>query len=371
MPRASRTSILLAARGCDPVGTGGQVELVARGLTAAGWNVHLATLSAGGSLLDRVRDAGITGHALGHRPEIDLAAHVRTVRLAARLRPAVVLTFGRGLAGLAAAIRSVVPGTRVAAQVAVPLARRHTAGALRQVDLVIASTPGTAASCRRGGVSESRLVEVPPGVQPAGERRLAVGEPLSRTAIAARLGLDPTKIWTLCVAPLATESRLERLLWAIDQLGVVRRDVEHVLVGSGPLARRLARRAFVQEIAQRLVVVPHTDTLPELLDHVRLVWQSGSVAFGGAILDGMARGVPAVAVEGDAARSLIGDDVTGRIVPVIPESELPRRAFNLIEEPGLAERYAAAARTRAAELFPADRMVAALTAALTRLTHQS
>lgn len=366
MPRASRTSILLAARGADPVGTGGQVELVARGLAAAGWSVHLATLSAGGSLLGRAHDAGVAGHAIGRRPEVDAAATARAIRLAARLQPAVVLTCGRGLAGLAAAIRTVVPGTRVAAQVAVPPARRRTAWALRQADLVIASTPGTAAACRRGGVSESRLVEIPPGVSADDPGRVA-GERLSRAAVAARLGLDPAKHWTLCVAPLVAEARLERLLWAVDQLGVVRRDVEHVLVGTGPLARRLARRAFVQEIAERLVIVPHTDTLPDLLDHVRLVWQSGSVAFGGAILDGMARGVPAVAVESDAARSLIADDVTGRIVPAIPESELPRRAFNLIEEPDRAERYAAAARTRAAELFPAERMVAAVAAALERL----
>jgi glycosyltransferase involved in cell wall biosynthesis len=367
MPRASRTSILLAARGCDPVGTGGQVELVARGLTAAGWNVHLATLSAGGSLLERLHDAPITGHVLGRRPGVDAAATARAIRLAARLRPAVVLTFGRALVGLAAAIGAVVPGTRVAAQVAVPVTRRRAAWALRQVDLVIASTPGTAASCRRGGVLESRLIEIPPGVQSAAAPGGSAGERLTRAAVAARLGLDPAKIWTLCVAPLAVESRLERLLWAIDQLGVVRRDVEHVLVGEGPLARRLARRAFVQEIAERLVVVPHTDLLPDLLDHVRLVWQSGSVAFGGVILDGMARGVPAVAVESDATRSLIADDVTGRIVPAVPESELPRRAFNLIEESVLAERYAAAGRTRAAELFPADRMVAGVAAALVRL----
>jgi glycosyltransferase involved in cell wall biosynthesis len=367
MPRASRTSILLAARGGDPVGTGGQVELLARGLTAAGWNVHLTTLAAGGSIVGRLHDADVTTHALGRRPEIDAGATASAIRLAARLRPAVVLTFGRSLAGLAAAIRAVVPGTRVAAQLAVPLTRRHTAWALRQIDLVVASTPGTAASCRRGGLPESRLVEIPPGVQPGGADDVAASERLSRAAVAARLGLDPAKIWTLCVAPLVTESRLERLLWAIDQLGVVRRDVEHVLVGAGPLARRLARRAFVQEIDERLVVVPHTDTLPDLLDHVRLVWQSGSVAFGGAILDGLARGVPAVAVESDAARSLIGDDVTGRIVPAVPESELPRRAFGLIEEPELAERFAAAARVRAAEMFPAERMIERFTTVVERL----
>ncbi|HBB72849.1 MAG TPA: hypothetical protein DC048_00210, partial [Planctomycetaceae bacterium] len=72
--------------------------------------------------------------------------------------------------------------------------------------------------------------------------------------------------------------------------------------GAGPLLRRVRRRARVQEFAERLVVTPSCPILPDLLAHVRLTWQSGTVACGGAVLDGMALGVPAVMVESDAAR---------------------------------------------------------------------
>jgi glycosyltransferase involved in cell wall biosynthesis len=153
------------------------------------------------------------------------------------------------------------------------------------------------------------------------------------------------------VAPLSCAARLERLVWAIDQLAVVHRGVEHVLVGQGPLAARVQRRARVQQLAERLRVVPFCDVLPDLVRASQLVWQSGDVAYGGAILDAMACSVPVVAVASDAARQLIVDQVTGRIVPADPESEFPRRAFNVLEDAGLAARYGDAARQRAAEQF--------------------
>jgi glycosyltransferase involved in cell wall biosynthesis len=91
--------------------------------------------------------------------------------------------------------------------------------------------------------------------------------------------------------------------------------------------------------------------LPDLVRASHLVWQSGDVAYGGAILDAMACGLPVVAVASDAARQLIVDQVTGRIVPADPESEFPRRAFNVLENPDEARRYGEAARQRAAEQF--------------------
>jgi glycosyltransferase involved in cell wall biosynthesis len=111
------------------------------------------------------------------------------------------------------------------------------------------------------------------------------------------------------------------------------------------------RRARAQQLSQRLHLVPQCELLPDLLRQVRLVWQSGDVAYGGAIFDAMPLGIPAIAVDGDAARQLIADDQTGRIVPAVPESELPRRAMNVIEDDSLWERYSAAARARAEELF--------------------
>jgi glycosyltransferase involved in cell wall biosynthesis len=357
-----QSPILLAVRGLDPVGTGRQVELLAAGLRAAGRDVHVALTTAGGSVASRLEHAGIPVHRVGLRPLVpDTAAAARLVALARRLRPAVLLACGRSALPGAAAVAVAAPATRVAAQVAVAPRRVGHAWALRHVDLTIATTPHVAEAYRRPGVAPDRVAMIPPGIT------ADPGTGLDRAAVAARLGLDPACRWTACVTPLDAEARLERLEWGIDQLGVVRRDVQHVVVGAGPLHARLVRRARLQGFAERIVLEPHCDLLPDLIGHVALVWQPGRAAHGGAILDAMARGVPAVAVEGAAARQLVVDGVTGRIVPPLPESEFPRRAFDILEDDALAARWGAAARARAEAEFPAERLVEAHLAALGRL----
>jgi glycosyltransferase involved in cell wall biosynthesis len=362
MPNPHRKPILLAFRGLDPVGTGSQIGLVAAGLRAAGFAVHAAVTTTGGSLAGRLAAAGCIVHAVGRRPIVDAATAAALAALAARLRPGVVVGWGRSQIFPLAAVRLCVPGVRTVGWLARPVAGRGLAAGLRRLDAVVAASPGAAAACRRLGVAAGRIDSIPPGVAlPAAPSR-------ARPEIAARLGLDPAKTWTLCVAPLEAASRLERLIWAIDQLGVVRDDLQHVLVGAGPLRGRVLRRARVQRLAERLVVVPDCELLPELLGHAGLVWQSGTVALGGALLDGLARGVPAVAVDGDAARQLVDVGETGWIAPAAPESEFPRRAFLLLEDATLAARMGAAAAARAAERFPAAASVDAHVALCERLT---
>jgi len=356
MPTEYQPSILLLTPGCDPVGTGREIELVAAGFQAAGCSTHVAMTSSGGAVAERLLARGIAVHRVGRRPRVDLAAAMNATRLARRLRPAAVLAFGRAQLPAAAMIRLAAPQPRVVARLGRRLSRHLERRAVGRLDQVLATSPAVAASCSRRA-DGPRIDVVPPGVEPD------AGAGLSRKEIASRLGLDPAKIWTLCVAPLVATSKLERLIWAIDQLGVVHKGLEHVLVGAGPLLRRVQRRARVQELAERLTVMPHCDLLPDLIGQVRLVWQSGDVALGGAVLDGMARGVPAVAVESDAARQLIVDGETGRIVPALPESEFPRRAYEIIEDDALASRYGAAGRERAAAEFSAEKLVAACLAA--------
>jgi glycosyltransferase involved in cell wall biosynthesis len=350
----ARRPILIAVRGLDPVGTGRQAELLACGLVASGRDVHVAMTSTGGSLAKRLRAAGLAVHTVGRRPRPDVAAGVRLAGLARRLDARTLVAFGRRQAGLAAMVRWSTPRLRTIARVAVPGRRGAGCTAAR----VLASSEAVAESCRRLGVAAHRIAVVPPGIV-ADE-----GEGLSRELVARRIGLDPAREWTLSVTPLVAEARLERLIWGIDQLGVVRKGMQHVLVGDGPQARRLWRRARVQELAERIFVVPSCDVLPDLLGQVKYVWQSGATACGGVILDAMARGVPALAVESDSARQLIAHGETGWIVPPLPESEFPRRAFTLLERPDEAMRFGAAARSRALEVFPVERMLAGFTAAI-------
>lgn len=340
-------SMLMVMPGLDPVGTGRQIELAAGAFRDAGWDVTIAVGTVGGAVPQRLQAGGFRVQAIGTRPGFDASAAVRLVRLAARLRPTVIHAWGRAAAGLVGAVQTLALGPRAVAHLATGPRTRLVGHALRRFDRVIAVSDGVAGRCAAVGVPSDRIDVIPPGIvaaDPSG---------IDRAEIARRLGLRIDAQWTLCVAPLAPAARLERLLWAIDQLAVVHRGVEHVLVGQGRLFDRVLRRARVQQLADRLRVVSHIGFVPDLVRESGLVWQSGDVAYGGALLDGLAAGVPAVGVAADAARQIIADGETGRIVDADPESEFPRRAFQILEDRDLASRYAAAARRRAAEHFAA------------------
>jgi glycosyltransferase involved in cell wall biosynthesis len=349
--------ILLVARGLDPVGSGCELELAAVGIARAGLPVEVAATSTGGSVAARLAAQGIAVHSLGRRPRPDAGGVARLASLARRIRPAGILGFGRSQ------IRSVLVASRWAAtrglvRLALPTRGWRQAWMLRGLDRVITTGPELAAACVRAGVATSQIAVVPPGIAPLA----AAG--LSRGMLADRLGLDAATQWTVAVAPLEPASHLQRLLWAIDQLGVVRKDLQHVLVGAGPLRHALWRRARAQELSERLVIRSDCDLLPDLLQQAAVVWQSGEVALGGCLLDGMARGRPAVAVDGPTARQAIDDGETGRIVPAAPESEFPRRVFGILEDSGAAARLGTAAADRMAVRFPAARMVEGLLTAV-------
>ena len=360
MSSTGRRRVVVVVRGLDPVGSGRQAELAAGALRSAGHDVVVAVTTGGGSVPARLARAGFPVHRLARRPRPGLEAAAALARLARRGNARTFLAFGRGQAAVAVAARCLVPSAAVVAAVELP--PRGAAGLLAaRADRLVVPDQTAAAAWRHGGVDAARIDLVPPGIEPV------AGSGASRGDVAARLGLRPGTVWTLCVAPLDPCAHLDRLLWAVDQLGVVHRGLEHVLVGAGPLLGRVRRRARLQRLAERLFVHASIDCLPDLLPRVRLVWQAGEVAGGGCLLDGMAHGVAAIAVDSGAARRLIDDGVTGRLVAADPVSELPRRALAIIEDDALAARYGSAARERVARDFPLSGFAAGIVAAVGRL----
>jgi len=323
--------ILLVARGLDEVGTGRQLSLTAEGLRNSGWEPHIATLTGCGTLAGRLAARGHQLHRLSRRPGLSTASAAGLARLIRRLRPRVVESWGWSAAGITAAVAP-AGGPRllsVLATAVMPVEgwRRAALGRLiARQHAVLAATPEVTAICRGLAGDRLRHVPLPPVIltpPPAS---------LSRQAVARLLGWPAESCWTCTVAPLLPRSRLERLVWAVDQLDVVLPGLRHLLVGRGPLAARLARRARAQQAAGRLTILPECDFLESVLPECRLVWQTGEVAYGGAVLEARSLGVPAVAIDSPSARGCIIDGDTGRIVASDPPSELPRRALPILEE---------------------------------------
>lgn len=359
-PAAGWRRILLVARGLDRIGTGAQIELAAGSLAAAGWDVHAALVTATGDLACRLRAAGVEVHAVSRRPVVTAGCLASLIAILRRLRPTLVESWGWS-ASCVATVAAGLCRTPLACRVGTAPGHswRHRR-VLRAARLVMADSPVLAEACRGHLPPETLLRTVPPAVPPERTR-------LDRACLAERLGLRPDRPWTLCVAPIEAASRLEHLLFAIDQLEIILPGVEHLLVGRGSQWPRIARRQRVQEIGDRLHRFESLGLVDRLVPHAALVWQAGDVPLGGAILEAMAAGVPAVAVASPSASSLVEDGRTGFVVPPEPSADFTRRAFQLLESALLAERMGREARTRAADAFQPERSATAHALALETL----
>lgn len=356
--------LLLVSADAPAVGSGRQLELAAVALQAAGWRIRLVLLTTGGSLASRLKATGVVVEQLGRRPIVDAAVVPRLVELCRRLPPAAVLAWGRPAAVPVAAARLIscrlgLGNWRHYQWLAQPAGPGLEAAAVRTADKVLVTAEWVADGWRTAA-SAGPLAVVPPAAA-------ALTSHGSREQLAESLGIEPTRRWTLTVAPLVAASRLERLLWAIDQMGVVRNDLTHIIVGTGPLAGRLARRAWIEKLTERVHFFDKLDCFSELLPQVDLIMQPGRVPLGGCLLEGLAHGIPLVAVDTPESREVIGDNGAGRLVPAVPESELARRAIQLLEDNELAAACVAAGSRRVAERFDPPASAAALVAAVGEL----
>ena len=145
----------------------------------------------------------------------------------------------------------------------------------------------------------------------------AAGRPGTRAALAGRLGLDADRPWLIAVAmmrrgdKLASFRVLGRALariadrpWALLVAGdgPARAEVESALAPLGPRVRYLGRQAPA--------------ALPDLYGAADLcVWPAVREAYGMALLEAQAAGLPVVAGFGVGVEAVVVDGVTGLLTP--------------------------------------------------------
>lgn len=123
---------------------------------------------------------------------------------------------------------------------------------------------------------------------------------------------------------------------------------------------RRAIEALVHELAltDRIDLVDQVDDVPRFFFELD-VFVSGarSEAFGLAMVEAMACGVPVVATMTAGAREIIQDDQTGRLVPIHDAAEMARVITELVTDAAQRELLAANARREVNEKFSLERMV--------------
>lgn len=226
---------------------------------------------------------------------------------------------------------------------------RAADAALRQADLVIAMAradrPGLAAV-----VAADRLVVLPPFLDDAavaqvrlgraGRVGAATGAVPALLAVAMMRSGDKERSYTVLAAALA---RLADRPWHLT------------LAGEGPARNRVLQRF------DRDRVTAHGLLAPEAVAHLYAaadlyLWPSVNEAYGLALLEAQAAGLPAVAGRTGGVPDIVEDGVTGLLVPPEDEAAFAEATAALLDDP---DRRAAFGKAAAAKVDRAHTLTAA------------
>jgi L-malate glycosyltransferase len=235
-----------------------------------------------------------------------------------------------------------------------PLSKIHRL-TRRRVSRVIAVSEAVAGSIRAQNIfHEHQLIVVNHGIdlsqfdsikkeQPAGEKKLR------RVGMLGELSpVKGQQDFVRAAAIIAAQSDdVEFLIAGQDhsENGQNRREIEKLIESCG--------------LGSRVRVIDSIVDVPSFLTGLDVfVSASHSEAFGLAILEAMACGVPVVATMTGGAQEIIEPDRTGRLVPIGEAEALAYAVVELLSDDRQRESFATNARQVVAERFSLDRMVA-------------
>ncbi len=338
---------MLIASDYDPIGNGRQIEIAVASILAAGYRVCVVLVSSGRGLAVRLKKLGASVYGVSQRPVVHFSVIPEVAAIIRSEQPQVVIGWGIETVFIVGSLRLLSSRShyswRYIQQLSCPPRTKIEATMVALADQVIVAGEWILTASERMRSLKSICV-VPPAA-------VAFDERMDRDQVAFQVGLNTKKIWTLCVAPLISTSRIDRLIWGCDQMAVAKNDVEHIVVGSGPLLQRLQRRAWVEEVDGSIHWFQNQPLLPFLFRHVELVLQPGHVAYGGCFLEGFAHGIPSVTIDTPQSHEMLGDNEAGILVPALPESEFARRAIEILENKKLQTHLSDACRQRAVKQF--------------------
>ncbi len=264
----------------------------------------------------------------------------------------------------------VVHGAELTVPAHVPVGHSLLAPVLQGATCIVAAGAYPAAEAARVAGPTVPIVIVPPGVDTAAFRPLAVDE---RRSARARFGLPEDGDVIVSLSRLVPRKGMDVLIAAVSLLARERPDVVLAIAGTGrdrPRLERLARHCgapvrFLGWVtdADRALLLASADVFAMLC---RGRWggleQEG---FGIVFLEAAACGVPQVAGDSGGAAEAVVAGETGEVVtrPSDPWRAVAALA-RLLDDPDRRRRQGEAARRRAEHEYSYDRLAAGLAEAL-------
>jgi len=338
-------------------------------LDPARFSCSVVCIGAEGPLFGDLVSAGIPAVALRRTKRQALAALAGLIREMRRRRPDVVLVRGYNaeMLGRIAAILAGVPHRVVWVHNCADLGGRTRVRWLidRLLDRRTDAYFGVARAQTRYlvkdlGYPAHKIRIIHNGVDPAGYR------PADDQRARALLGIDPRRPVVGTVAALRPEKDHVLLLQAARRLVDEFPDLAVLIVGDGPMRRRIEEAAAELGLADHLLLVGARPDVPDILPVLTVFTLcSYTECFPMALLEAMASGRPAVCTDVGGVGEMLDDGITGYLVPPREPVALADRLAQLLRDRQLSQRMGAAARARVQREFGLDASVGAAAQELT------
>ena len=191
------------------------------------------------------------------------------------------------------------------------IGHRAVAEALRQAEIAFQLNPNDAECVLPLLASPDRLVPLPPFLETAPFR--APKRQQSRKTVGRQYGLDPEMPWLLTVAMMRDDQKLASYRVLAEAMSkLVRKPWQLMVAGSGPAEKKV--RALFQPFGDRarwLGILPPDELKRVYRASDLFVWPAVKEAFGMALLEAQAAGLPVVAGRSPGVASVIADGKTG------------------------------------------------------------
>jgi glycosyltransferase involved in cell wall biosynthesis len=257
-------------------------------------------------------------------------------------------------------------GPRIAAALGIPyvvaeasVAGKRAGGPWDQGHRAVLETLAAAAavvglnSADREGVepalaSPGRWFALKPFLDPAPFIRAGAERAASRAALAAAHGLDPAQPWLIAVAMMRPGDKLASYGVLGEALALLSGEPWQLLVvGDGPAHAAVA--AALAPVAARCfrLGAAGAAALPALLAAADVaVWPAINEAYGMALLEAQAAGVPVVAGASGGVADIVADGRTGALAPPGDAPRFAAALAPLLTDPGRRAAYGRAAQQR-------------------------
>lgn len=320
----------------DQGGAEKQLCLLATGLPASQFEVHVIVLTRTGPRESGLREQNIPVHFIHKRGKFDFQAWQRLRRLLLELKPDIVHTwiFAANTYGRIAALSASVPIIAASERSVDPWKSSFHLWIDRflakRTKRITTNSSGVIDFYSKHGIPSEYFIRIPNAVTNS------TVQPISREEAAKRLGVPADRKWILSVGRLWQQKGYKDLIWAAEMIRVLRNDTCYIIIGEGPERARLEQyRDNVRAGSQTYMVGERSD-VAELLPHAEMLW-NGSLYEGqsNVILEAMQSGVPVVASDIPGNTDLIQHRSTGMLYPLGDVERLSRDALDLFNDPDL------------------------------------